>query len=240
MQRQHRPDLPPSIPLRSGLAYSVVGLSLSLVAAVALWSSDRSTPSPSRSGTDAWALLRKHAAVGGPAASPLRLLEQEFRTLAGRGETPPARIQMHLEETLGAPRGAFHIVNSHYLVTRQGNAWAVTGADLTCVVEAAPLGALACNTTVRAARRGLALGLVRMTRRGHHGRRDYVLIGIAPDWVDSVQVRVGPRRQTSLPVHNNSYAMNAPVPVLVKRLCSSRPKCIEFSTIDRAVTSRNE
>lgn len=231
--------------LRTRVAYSgvVFALALSLAAVVTLSGSDDRTPGGSisgPSGANVWTVLQERATTRASAVDSLRLQEREFRILAGQQETPPSRLQAHLEATLGAPRRGLHIVNSHHIATNHGNVWAVTGSDLTCLLEATSHGALACNATIHAARRGLALGLVRMSGRGRHKKRVYVLIGIAPDWVDSVQVRVGPRRQTSLPVQGNSYAMRAAVPILVQRLCRSQSKCIYLSTVDQAAANRSE
>ncbi|HKT84144.1 MAG TPA: hypothetical protein VJQ84_09950, partial [Solirubrobacterales bacterium] len=102
------------------------------------------------------------------------------------------------------------------------------GGDVTCAVKAGS-GAVSCLPTTISARAGITLGLdTRATNEGT-SPRGFLLIGVAPDWVKTVGVRISGGPNRTLPVKHNVYSMRAAAPILAEEYCGRSPRgCVSL------------
>lgn len=147
-----------------------------------------------------------------------REITSAYAVLHSSPEPVPARMAAHIEKTLGAPPGSFQIEEAQYASTRGGSVWVLIGSrNIMCLVQAGR-GALICAPASIAVRRGLSIGLFAVPRRPGQRPHNYLLLGIAPDWVRNVQLRVANAAQ-SVAVRRNTYALRANAPILIERFC---------------------
>ncbi len=172
-----------------------------------------------------WRNLRSQAAAGA-LATGTRLSElRTFSVMRGAPEPMPAGTDLHIRSTVGAPSGSFELEDAQRLHTSDGSLTIVngkgSGRGITCIVQGSR-GYVGCTTTAEFAVHGLALGIAKSPGvPGGHPREFYVL-GVAPDWVKSVELRIGAGRTQNVPVRGNAYTTGpAKAPVFVERFCRS-------------------
>lgn len=161
--------------------------------------------------TSSWDQLQREAGTAATAVTRASL-----RRAIGAARGTPGRVPLSLQKkvlaSLGAPADvAFE--DAHRIGTSHGAVWLAHLRGTTCMIRARD-GSLACNATARVARKGLLLGIYAVSQ----GRpRDFVLIGIAPDWAHRARLRVGARTR-DVAVRSNAYAMGAARPIQLDRL----------------------
>jgi hypothetical protein len=131
-------------------------------------------------------------------------MRQSFKLLRTRPEPLPTRLEAKVKATLGAP-ASLRFENPQYTRSPGGGIWVASAGASTCVIEASH-GAVSCNATAKVARRGLMLGVYRVA--ADRKPRDFLVLGIAPDWARHVRLRVGAAVRV-IAVRDNSYAMGA-------------------------------
>lgn len=94
--------------------------------------------------------------------------------------------------------------------TNRVSLWVVPGRNVLCVFRATRIAA-ACTSKARAYRSGILLEVYRLNKPGGHPTR-FTAIGLMPDGVRSVTVRMGKLRK-QLPVIRNAYIAEAPRPI---------------------------
>lgn len=151
---------------------------------------------------------------------------QAFSVLRRKSEPAPRYVETSVLSGLRKSR-SFHVRSSHLVHTRAENIWIVTGitsgSSLTCLVEVIT-HSVTCIPTSVATRSGLALGAVRRSKGRDKPVRRFLLIGIVPDWIRSVEVSTLDHARHFLPVTHNSYSTEAFVPVLIERYCRYRQR----------------
>lgn len=132
-------------------------------------------------------------------------------------ETPPSAVLARLSDVLEVPRRTLDATSAQLLRSPLGGLWIVNGRQgVTCIVQAEGLG-LTCSATRDFLRRGLSLGVFAAPPSEQVLPESFLLLGVAPDWVRGVNLRIGALSQTQ-PVVNNIYARRAAVPVMVAGL----------------------
>jgi hypothetical protein len=161
--------------------------------------------------TSSWDQLQREAGT-----APTRTTRASLRRAIGAARGTPGAVPRALRQkvlaSLGAPAGvAFE--DAHRIETSHGAVWLTHLRRATCMIRARD-GSLACDATARVTRRGLLLGVYAVS----HGRpRDFVLIGIAPDWAHRARLRID-RRTREVAVRSNTYATGAAHPIQLDRL----------------------
>ncbi len=103
---------------------------------------------------------------------------------------------------------------ARYVPTDTGM-WVVNGSGVTCIVRARG-GAVSCEDRSAVFRSGVTLGTVDLGPPPKRKARQFLVLGLVPDWVRAVRVQVGKRTRV-VSVAKNSYSLRAPLPILVKR-----------------------
>ena len=140
-----------------------------------------------------------------------------YTSLRNPGTELPPAVLSHLRQ-IPMSRLSMDIEHAHLLRTELGALWVVIGDETTCLVQAGD-GALSCFPTATALHTGVTLGTSDSGARPSSPHR-FLSLGIAPDWVKTVRMRVGNSIHV-VPVVRNSYAAQANVPVLVQAMCGA-------------------
>lgn len=144
-----------------------------------------------------------------------------YRILRGPEGKAPLHVTASVERAW-EPRGDFRVTGAHSAPTPGGWIWVVTGEvggeSVTCAVKAGS-GAVSCLPTALTTRAGLALGIDTRREESSTAPRGFLLIGIAPDWVERVRVGVAEGGARVLPVKHNVYSTRAGSPVVVEGYC---------------------
>lgn len=141
---------------------------------------------------------------------------QAFRILRSRPERIPGRVQKKLDTTLRLPAGALQFRNAQYAKTQEGGFWLIPGHSMACIVHARR-AAVGCAGISEFVKRGAALGIFAPPKRQSESPTDYLLLGVAPNWAKSAQLRVGKVART-VSVSGNIYAFESDRPILLQRL----------------------
>jgi hypothetical protein len=148
-----------------------------------------------------------------PADHPLRSLRTSYRLLRGPEEKAPSFIKSKVQANINT-HVAVNKLSSHHIPTPLGAVWVVVTEaaeeSVTCLV-AESSGSSSCASTRIAAQAGLALGA---SPSGQVQKA--LLIGLAPDWVRSVQVKVVGQESQMLPVRHNVFSARAQAPILLR------------------------
>jgi hypothetical protein len=169
---------------------------------------------PPVDGRSVWQGLGEKAFREAPLGVARERQRHAFQLLRGRSERMPDSIHDQIARSIGAQPGEFQLEFTHRIPGSQG-LWVVGGDNLTCIAYNGGRQT-ACDTAVRAASHGLALGIANVRRPG--GRPEgYVVTGLAPDWVRRVRVKVGATKRR-VPVENNTYVIRAKQRILLERL----------------------
>jgi hypothetical protein len=97
-----------------------------------------------------------------------------------------------------------------------GALWIVEGSGVICAFRD-QLGTSTCQTNVQARKHGLLLEVFRPSRKPEGRPTHFLALGIAPNWVRSVAVKVGHIRRT-IPVISHRYALTAKRPIEITQL----------------------
>jgi hypothetical protein len=151
-----------------------------------------------------------------------RAQRRNFEILRGAGEKAPAGVLASIRQGLGRSHGAFHPDSAHFVHAADESLWIVSGdvmgQSTMCLVQAGP-GAMSCAPSPESVQVGIALGTVNNPDHPNASDFGFLTIGIAPDWVRAVKVRVAGRPNQMIPVVHNTYSMRANAPILVEEFC---------------------
>jgi hypothetical protein len=177
----------------------------------------RFRPMPSLAKGAPWDILRENAPRTQSHAADRRALSRTFSLLRHRPERMPRRLQDKVLTTLGASASDLRLRDAQYAPTVAGGVWTVYGQHIACIVQA-PSGNVGCDPLNTATRRGIVLGVG--VHQGTAARlpRDFLVVGLAPDWAKAVRVRIGKRKVRTIPIRKNVYSLRAPELVVVERL----------------------
>jgi hypothetical protein len=101
--------------------------------------------------------------------------------------------------------------------TGVGDAWMANVGSATCIAQVR-MGGVTCDSVANFVKRGLSLGAFKPSPKGRAARpRDFVVIGLAPDWTQTVRMKVGSTTRR-IPIRLNAYGLRAAEPITVKRL----------------------
>jgi hypothetical protein len=169
-----------------------------------------------------WRGLVRRAAADASQTTEQREL-RAFSVMRGSSERMPVGTVAHLRSTVGAPPGSFDLRDTQRAHTAHGNLSIVNGQGkgrgVTCIVQRVH-GYVGCTTTADFVEHGLALGIAKSPAAFGGNPRSFYVLGVAPDWVKSVEVKMGANARLSVPVRGNAYTTPpASVPVLVERFC---------------------
>jgi hypothetical protein len=175
-----------------------------------------------------WNAMSADAAGRRDQLSTQRRFRREFFIARSPTELLPKPVDQYLRATLGAPPGSFALGTAQHVRSLSGEIWVIhgkrKGSGITCIVQGAD-GYVGCTSSSDFAARGLALGMARPSRQGSNRPQDFQLMGIAPDWVKTVQVRVGSRTVWAIPVRGSIYSLRAKAPMFVERFCNRDQWC---------------
>ncbi len=165
-----------------------------------------------------WSALERRAKAGPSQAATRRRQLRNFSIMRSAPERMPPSTGRHIESITGVPPSSLDLGSAQYAYSASGGIWLVNGRKITCMVQGRR-GSLACATTADFAARGLVLGTAKAPKKDGGPPRSFRVLGIAPNWVDLVQVRIGIRKARSIPVVDHVYALHASVPIFVERFC---------------------
>jgi hypothetical protein len=94
----------------------------------------------------------------------------------------------------------------------------VMGQSTMCLVQAGP-GAMSCAPSAEFVHVGIALGTVNDPDHPNASDLGFLTIGIAPNWVNAVKVRIAGRPDQMIPVVQDVYSARAGAPIVVVGLC---------------------
>jgi hypothetical protein len=169
-----------------------------------------------------WATLQQRGSQSSP--SHIRRLQlKNFSLMRGPSEPMPQRVGTHVTATMGAPSDSLDLSHAQVAPIRNGHIWIVSSRDLTvtCILQG-NLGSLSCDTASTVAARGLVLGLAKPPQREGQTTHNFYALGIVPDWVKVVKVRLGDKGKRNVIVSGNTFITPhaAHVPVLISLFCN--------------------
>jgi hypothetical protein len=136
----------------------------------------------------------------------------------------PRAVRQKAEEVLGAPqhlnlqfRRAMHVMAPNNAVL-----WVVPGDGILCLFQTVPVAA-ACKPTGQAYRDGLVLQLYKLSSPRTSRSTRFTSLGIIPDGVKQIPVKIG-RRWTTAPVEHNVFFIASTRPIGVPPLSVARTK----------------
>jgi hypothetical protein len=152
----------------------------------------------------------KELARSDGAFSPAEVRSVGVLGLATR--TLPQRLRLQLKADLGIKYRAIDPSAARRLAAA---VWLVGGHGVVCLV-ADSNGAAACSRDRRFVRHGIFLGTFHAAAH-EKMPRDFMVIGVVPDWVSSLEIEID-RGRSVLPVNGNVVRVQASSPILVRRL----------------------
>lgn len=176
-------------------------------------------PPPPVDGRPVWIGLGEKAFEEAPLQLSRRAQRRAFRLLHGRSERIPPPIGNQIRRSIGALPEEFDFEFTHW-IPGTGGLWVVGGENLTCIAYNRGRQT-ACDTAIRAARRGLALGVATVPRATTGRPEKFVVIGLVPNQVEVAQVKVG-KKTRHVPVESNTYVVRARERIILRQL-ASRP-----------------
>lgn len=125
----------------------------------------------------------------------------------------PHQLAAKVRDNLDAPFIGLRFEQAQYARTSAGGIWVVSGLSTTCLVQD-KRGAVACTSTEEATRHGLVLGVFNAPERPTEMPKDFLLLGVAPDWAKIACLKTG-NRVRRVAIHDNAFALRAQVPILL-------------------------
>jgi hypothetical protein len=144
-------------------------------------------------------------------------LMSSFAPLRSRAEHMSLVAQRRALGAVGAPPGALGFDHAQLITTKHGNFWLTAGHGLVCAFQTRTF-ALSCDAVVTVLKRGLFLGTVERPDAYASQRQHFLMIGIVPDGVRRVRLRVGARFPQWVSVQNNTVSADAHEPIIVRAL----------------------
>lgn len=151
-----------------------------------------------------------------------QVLANSYRVLTAPADRLPPQIRARARLASGNSSDVMD-QNGYRVSTPLGAGWVGVTEDpnrsTVCLILEAS-GALSCAPTTLAARSGLSVGTSNGKEKGNRGGL-FAVVGLVPNWVQRIRVKVlgvGPRL---LPVHANAYGASAATPILVEGYCGS-------------------
>lgn len=142
------------------------------------------------------------------------LERKAFSVLRGPTRPVPLTLQARLRRARNPAVRGLWFDQARYVPVDSGM-WVVNGRGVTCIVRTRG-GAVSCENRAALLRSGVSLGVVDLGPPPERKAREFLVLGLVPDWVRAVRVQVG-KRTRLVAVEKNSYSLRAPTPILVKR-----------------------
>jgi hypothetical protein len=146
-----------------------------------------------------------------------KALASRFAPLRTRPEPMSSAAQRRALGAVGAPPGALALDDAQLIETEQGNLWLTAGDGLVCAFETRTY-ALSCDLVATVLKRGLFLGTVERPAAYASNRQRFLMIGVVPDGVRSVRLRVGAGSSQRVAVRNNAVSADAREPIIIQAL----------------------
>lgn len=146
-----------------------------------------------------------------------------FRFMRGPSEPVPPHIRTRVRATLGMSSGELRMTRAQYARTSGGGIWVARGNGVLCLIQAGK-GAVTCDSSSAAADHGLSLALFSAPRHPSELPRHFLVLGIVPDWVALVVLRIGKSTPRAIIARENTYALRAGAPIFLEALCTRSGK----------------
>lgn len=130
------------------------------------------------------------------------------------GSRIPAGLKAALLTALDGRPAGLEFDRAVPVSTPEGRLWMVAGADITCIVQEEEK-ALSCDASDAVVEDGLVIGVFEPPRRPGERPTNFLVLGVVPDPVERVRLKVGERRRT-IPVWGNAYSVRADRPITVE------------------------
>jgi hypothetical protein len=105
---------------------------------------------------------------------------------------------------------------ARYTRTRVSGIWIFSARGTTCVARTGD-AAMACDSKGHFVSRGLSFAVFEAPSKTVDSLHGFVSVGVAPDWVQTVRLKVGQRNQ-EVAVHSNTYGLRSNSPIFVEGL----------------------
>lgn len=138
-----------------------------------------------------------------------------FSVLHGPTRRVPLALQNHLRRARNQRIRSIWLNVARYVPVDAG-LWVANGRGETCIIQAHG-GAVSCVSRATLIETGVALGVVKLGPPPDHKPQEFGVVGLVPNGVKTVVVKVGKKRRL-LAVRNNSYSLRASFPIEVTRL----------------------
>jgi hypothetical protein len=209
---------------------------LSLVALLGWGGCGMGSSKPSSSSKDSnriptvsamWESMAKDGTVGGGQVLAQQRIRRKFSFARSPAEHLPRAVARHLMRTLGAPPNSFAVKAAQNIRSLSASLWIVYGRGrvqgVACLLQGVR-GYVGCTSLSDFARRGISIGMAKPSEKAGALPRDFRALGIAPDWVETVQLSVGSEGGQIVPVRGGVYTHHAEAPIFVERFCSRERK----------------
>jgi hypothetical protein len=128
----------------------------------------------------------------------------------------PAAVRNQIVSALGPRSAAVRPFRTQHIATPQGDLWLVDGREQSCLIEGGK-GGITCASNHLVRRYGLAVGIGDAPTQPGGKPHNFLLLGIAPDSIHRVLLKIGAGTQ-EVPVRHNVYTHRANVPIVISRL----------------------
>jgi hypothetical protein len=157
---------------------------------------------------------------GPPQSGSQRLLLRHFAVMRTVTELPAPATSNWLAEAIAPFERTPNIQTTQKVKGRSGSFWILSTEDLLCVAQARGIAA-ACATQAVAVRKGVFLGTFDPPSKNVPRPHNFIVQGVVPDWVHSIQVVTGGRQTALADVSRNAFSRSSNEPIHVGRLYRS-------------------
>jgi hypothetical protein len=140
--------------------------------------------------------------------------QRNFAVLRGATQPVPGALRAELREVRNQSVRALRLNAAKYVQAGDG-IWVANGRKDTCIIQAHG-GAVSCVPRNVLFQRGVALGVADIGPQTDRNSREFAVYGIVPNQIKAIEVSIGNKKQR-VPIRDNSYALRASEPILVKR-----------------------
>ena len=179
---------------------------------------DRSDVYPSEDTKNVWIQLA-HEAAHDSLANDQALESWPFTGLHAKEQAMPLKMRDEARGTLGRDQNSLGLKYNHVQYARTDigvGIWVVNGNGVTCIFQDKS-GAATCSTNVNFVQQGglLVVGNANRSSQTSFFRRptQFLAIGIAPDSIKAVRLRVLGHKAREVPVVGNTYGLRAQAPI---------------------------
>jgi hypothetical protein len=141
---------------------------------------------------------------------------KNFGLFESKPEALPGPVRSRLSRLLKEPNEPFNPSQVQRSQSNAGIVWTFVVGDQVCLAQGAH-GAAACVAMDIAISEGVSVGTFSPPSKRIHKPHGFLVLGLAPDGVGRVELKIGERRRTTV-VKGNLYSVSSNQSIFIRRL----------------------